>query len=97
MAVQEKTFMREMVKTATFGERDVAEVKAGGKDLRLFCEFTDVGFTATVYDVGLDQKVMDEIADSFEHGKQKCEDCVRSYLSGTVPKINWIHHPAPSS
>lgn len=89
--------MRETVKTATLGERDVAEVQAQGKHLRMFCELTDVGFTATVYDVELDQKVMDEIADSFEDGRQKCEECVRRYLNQTVPKLNWIHHPAPSS
>jgi len=89
--------MREMMKMATLGERDVAEIKGKGKHLRMFCELTDTGFTATVYDVGLDQKVMDEIADSFEDGRQKCEECVRRYLNETVLKISWIHHPAPSS
>jgi hypothetical protein len=90
--------MRPVVKMATLGERDVAEVQAEGKHLRIFCEFTEAGFTATVYDVGLDQKIMDEVAYSFEDGKQKCEEAVRGYLRGTVPKINWIHHSAsPSS
>jgi len=89
--------MREPVKMAALGERDVAEIKAKGKHLRMFCELTDAGFTATSYDVGLDQKVMDEIADSFEDGRQKCEEYVRRYLNETIPKITWIHHPAPSS
>ncbi len=89
--------MHETVKAAILGERDVAQVKIEGKYLRMFCELTEIGFTATVYDVGLDQKVMDEIADSFEDGRQKCEECLRSYLNGIVPQIHWIHYPAPSS
>jgi len=82
---------------ATLGERDVAEVKAEGKHLRIFCEFTDVGFTATVYDVGLDQKIMDEIATSFADGRRLCEECVKRYLSGTVPRITWFHQPATAA
>jgi hypothetical protein len=82
---------------ATLGERDVAEVRAEGKHLRIFCEFTDVGFTAMVYDVGLDQKIMDEIATGFEDGRRMCEECVKRYLAGTVPKITWLHQPATAA
>jgi hypothetical protein len=82
---------------ATLGERDVAEVRAEGKHLRIFCEFTDVGFIATVYDVGLDLKIMDEIAASFDDGKRLCEEGVKLYLNGTVPKITWIHRPATAA
>lgn len=78
---------------ANLGERDIAEVKAEGKHLRIFCEFTEVGFTAMVYDVGLDQKVMDEIATSFEDGRRMCEECVKRYLAGTVLMITWLHQP----
>jgi hypothetical protein len=84
-------------KMATLGERDVAEVRAEGRDFRIFCEFTEIGFTATVYDIGLDQKIMDEIASSFEDGRRMCEEWLRQYLAGTVPTITWIHQPATAA
>jgi len=82
---------------ATLGERDVAEVRAEGKHFRIFCEFTDVGFAATVYDVGSDQTIMDEIANSFEDGRRMCEEWLQRYLAGTVPKITWVHQPATAA
>jgi len=82
---------------ATLGERDVAEVMAEGKHFRIFCEFTDVGFTATIYDVGSDQTIMDEIANSFEDGRRMCEEWLQRSLAGTVPKITWIHQPATAA
>jgi hypothetical protein len=59
------------------GENDVCDVIVDGKNLRLISECDKTGFTALVYDLDTKTDVIREMADSFEHGKKKCEECVK--------------------
>ena len=74
------------------GEREVAEVKAEGKHLRLFSECTMTGFMALVYDMGKKQAIIYEMVDSFDDGKQKCEECAKGLLNKPA-SISWVHQP----
>jgi hypothetical protein len=58
----------------------------------LFSEFVITGPVALVWDIKEKRELFREMVNDLEHGKKKCEECVKGLLN-KAPTITWTHQP----